>query len=469
MSNRPDQEPNRRRREEEKYQLETASSTLKLGRLGASIGIVVLSTFIYLDFTVLGFPQMLPVRLVGIIPLALFLFGSFTLLPRKLEWVVGAYSFALGAIMAEGAMVAFWVFSVRPDNPGWQTDGTGALFISVLGVFVLAGGARKYLLLITGAPLGLLLGAFTIYQVLRPSEWTLFIDPVVAAVLTVAVGLMQEGLARREFAMRWLAQARKTELEAEVAKHKNTLYQLQRQSIELRTSNDDLDQFANTISHDLRVVLRVVAGFLGVIQQRLEKGDPDPDELRGFIEQTVDGSKRMDRMISDLLSYARVGTRGRTFRAVDLEKVVADARKGLAMAIRESGAEIEVESPLPRVIGDSSQLLQLLQNLLSNAIKYRRPDKPPRVRLSTERVESEVRISVQDDGIGIPAKHHGEIFDVLRRLHTREEYDGTGMGLAICKKIVDRHGGRLEVSSSPGEGATFVVILAAGPAAKGED
>ncbi len=450
-------------REDTEYLMDMGERTLRVGRLASAIGTAALVLFVYLDHQVLGSQQMLPVRLVGIVPLVLFLIGSFTVLPQRPFWVVRAHAFALTAIVAEGCMVAFWVFSVRPDNPGWQSNGTAALFVSILGVFALAGGARRYMPLITGAPIALLLVSFLFYGVLKPGEWLLFLDPAVAAVITIVAALYQERIIRREFAMRWLAEDRKRELEAEVAKHKRTAYQLQRQSLDLRNSNEELDQFANTISHDLREPLRVVAGFLGVLKQQLERDEPDAEKVKRYITQAVDGAERMDRLISDLLSYARVGTRGRSFRAVELDDIVADARKALAMALRDSGGELVVHSPLPRVIGDGSQLLQLVQNLLGNGLKYCKPDDPPRVEVSAEQVDSEVFLRVRDNGIGIAEEHHEKIFDILRRLHTRDEYPGTGMGLAICKKIVDRHGGSLEVASTPGEGTTFTAILAAAP------
>lgn len=455
-----------RERQEVEYQLEVAARTLKVNRLTCVIGIIVLTMFMFLDQPVLGIGDMVWVRLSGIVPLCVILIISFTLLPGRPHLVVPLHIGSLTALMVQGCLLCYSVFNTRPDTEGWQTGATGALFISILGVFVMAGGGRRFLLLIIGAPLALLLTAFATNMVLSPHEFALFIDPVVAAGVTVAMGLVQEGITRREFSMRWLARLHKEELEAEVAKHRRTAYRLQRQSLELRTSNDELDQFANTVSHDLREPLRVVSGFLGLIHGQLRKDEPDLHKLHTYIGESLDSASRMDRLISDLLAFARVGTRGHTFHTVDLDRVLADALKGLAVAIAESGAEIQLEGKLPTVLGDRSQLLQLFQNLISNAVKYRRPDQAPRIQISGERDKSGMaRISVRDDGIGIPKQFHQEIFDVFRRLHTRDEYQGTGMGLAICKKIVDRHGGDLTVLSEEGQGTTFIVELAARPTA----
>lgn len=462
----PDKE--QRQREQAAFHLEVADRTLKVGRLTSVIGVLILTMFMFIDQPVLGLgSEMVWVRLAGIVPLCVILILSFAVLPSRPWLVVPLHCAALAAVMVQGCLLCYRMFSTRPDTVGWQTGATGALFISILAVFVMAAGARRFLVLITGGPLVLLLTAFAANMVLTPNEFALFIDPVVAAGVTVAMGLVQEGITRREFAMRWLAQQRKVELEAEVKKHQRTAYKLQRQSMELRTSNDELDQFANTISHDLREPLRVISGFLGLIDRQLRSEEPDQHKMHTYIGQTLDGAARMDRLISDLLSFARVGTRGRTFHTVDLEVVVADALKGLAVAIKESEADVQVEGPLPSVLGDRSQLLQLMQNLISNAIKYHRPGEAPRVQVTCELDGSVALISVSDNGIGIPEQFQGEIFEVFRRLHTREEYDGTGMGLAICKKIVDRHDGDLTVTSEEGKGSTFLVELTARPVKAG--
>ncbi len=455
----PDKDTTARQERLEAYYQESAERTLKVLRLACVIGVIVLSMFMVIDRPLLGLTDMVWVRLTGLLPLCIALVLSYSVLPTRPGWVVPFHCLSLIALMVQGCLLCYQSFITRPETVGWQTGATGALFISILAVFVMAAGARRFLILITGVPLTLMLVGFAVNMVLTPQEFALFIDPIVAGVVTVAMGLFQEGMTRREFAMRWLAGRRKEELEEEVSHHQSTTVQLRRQSRELRSSNEELDQFANTVSHDLREPLRVISGFLGLIERQLRKDDPDMHKVHLFIGKSLDGAARMDRLIADLLSYARVGTRGRTFRAVNLGEVLEDVLKGLAVAIKESGAEIQVEGDLPTVTGDRSQLLQLVQNLISNAVKYRRPDQPPKIRVSGERDGGKVSIVVQDNGIGIPAQYLEDIFEVFRRLHTREEYEGTGMGLAICKKIAERHAGDLTVSSVEGEGSTFTVTF----------
>lgn len=220
---------------------------------------------------------------------------------------------------------------------------------------------------------------------------------------------------------------------------------------DLARSNGELQQFAYVASHDLQEPLRMVASFTQLLAKRYA-GKLD-DDAREFINYAVDGAKRMQTLISDLLSYSRVGTQGKAFELVYCDAVLDRVLKGLNLAIEDNGAVIARE-PLPAVLGDSIQLSQLFQNLLTNAIKFH-GDKPPLVQISTEKNGSVWKISVRDNGIGISPEHADRIFVIFQRLHTKTEYPGTGIGLAICKKIVERHGGRIWVEPSSGGGSTF--------------
>ncbi|QRV17590.1 PAS domain S-box protein (plasmid) [Haloterrigena salifodinae] len=224
---------------------------------------------------------------------------------------------------------------------------------------------------------------------------------------------------------------------------------------ELEASNERLEQFAYAASHDLQEPLRMVSSYLSLVENRYA-ADLD-SEAEEFIAYAVDGADRMRQMIDGLLEYSRIDTQGEPFEPVDLDAVLEDVLTDLQMMIEESDAEIAVDS-LPRVRGDESQLRQLLQNLLSNAIEYS-GDEPPRVEITAQRCGRMWRFSVEDEGIGIDPDDADRIFRVFQRLHSREEYDGTGIGLALCRRIVERHGGEIWVESESGEGATFSFTL----------
>ncbi|WP_254767779.1 PAS domain S-box protein [Salinilacihabitans rarus] len=225
----------------------------------------------------------------------------------------------------------------------------------------------------------------------------------------------------------------------------------------LEESNERLQQFAYAASHDLQEPLRMVSSYLQLIEQRY--GDALDADGHEFLAFAVDGAERMRAMIDGLLEYSRVETQGEPFEPVALEDVVEEARANLHVRIAETDARIEV-ADLPVVEGDPRQLRQLFQNLLSNAIEYS-GDEPPQVHVAAERDGDEWTVSVRDEGIGIDPDEHDRIFEVFQRLHSRDEHPGTGIGLALCQRIVERHGGEIRVDSEPGEGTTFAVTLPA--------
>ncbi|GAB1540454.1 hypothetical protein NUACC21_31230 [Scytonema sp. NUACC21] len=233
------------------------------------------------------------------------------------------------------------------------------------------------------------------------------------------------------------------------------LEQETRQRQELARSNAELEQFAYVASHDLQEPLRMVTSYMQLLERRYK--DKLDDQAREFIAYAVDGSRRMQKLINDLLSYSRVSTRGQPFKLVNCNSVVKSALSNLKIAIEESGAVVTQDS-LPEIMGDPTQLTQLFQNLIGNAIKFR-SEQPPQIHIKVEHMEDNWRFAVSDNGIGIEAQYAERIFIIFQRLHTRDKYPGTGIGLAICKKIVERHGGNIWVKSQPQQGTTFFFTI----------
>jgi PAS domain S-box-containing protein len=243
----------------------------------------------------------------------------------------------------------------------------------------------------------------------------------------------------------------------DITKRKKAEAHLLQKVEELNRSNEELGQFANVVSHDLQEPLRMVASYTQLLSRRYKgRLDSDADE---FISFAVDGASRMQRLIQDLLAYSRVGTKGKELVDTSSEGALQQALINLRGAIKDSGALV-THDHLPAVLADEMQLIQLFQNLVGNAIKYQSSG-VPRVHVSASKNAGKKWIfSVRDNGLGIDPQYFEKIFGMFQRLHKREEFAGTGIGLAICKKIVERHGGSISVESRPGQGSTFRFALA---------
>ncbi len=251
-----------------------------------------------------------------------------------------------------------------------------------------------------------------------------------------------------------------TLLQARVRTHlsaKRQTDQLKGLSEDLRASNAELEQFAYAVSHDLREPLRAIGTHISIIDDYVRDGfDSD---VRASMDFVKDGAQRMNAMICDLLDYARIGHGERKLEDVALNKLLTAALNNLSARIAETGARIEVNRDLPAVHGHAGDLVRLFQNLIGNAIKYHAPDRAPIVAIAGGRDGNTCAVTIADNGIGIDPEDLDRIFGVFQRLHTRESYEGTGIGLALCRKIAASHGGRIEVASTPGQGSSFTVFL----------
>ena len=262
----------------------------------------------------------------------------------------------------------------------------------------------------------------------------------------------------RELALR-IAQGeleeRVVELQREVGERKRTEVRLARRSAALQRSNAELEQFAYVASHDMQEPLRMVSSYTQLLAKRY--GDKLDGNAREYIDYAVDGVMRMQSLIRDLLQFSRVGRKDQAFDSVSCESLLQTSLLNLAATVRENNAVVTHDS-LPIVLGDEMQLSQLFQNLIANAIKYR-GEVAPRVHIGCRRGSGEWLFTVKDNGIGIDPEYFDRIFVLFQRLHGKDAYEGTGIGLALCKKIVERHGGKIWVESAVGEGSTFYFTL----------
>jgi light-regulated signal transduction histidine kinase (bacteriophytochrome) len=227
---------------------------------------------------------------------------------------------------------------------------------------------------------------------------------------------------------------------------------------ELKRSNSELEKFAYVASHDLQEPLRKVQAFGDRLYERSH--EQLDDKSRDYLQRMQSAAKRMSRLINDLLAFSRIATQGQAFKRCDLNEVLSGVLADLEIAIETSQTQIEIE-PLPEIEADEPQIRQLLQNLLGNGLKFRKPQGQHKIKIWSKITEDKqhIELHVKDNGIGFDSQYGDRIFEVFQRLHARHEYEGTGIGLAICRKIVERHGGSIRAISEPNQGAEFIVTL----------
>ncbi|CAM5310871.1 histidine kinase OS=Streptomyces microflavus OX=1919 GN=HUT09_31715 PE=4 SV=1 [Streptomyces microflavus] len=247
--------------------------------------------------------------------------------------------------------------------------------------------------------------------------------------------------------------------ELDGAQSRETL--LAEQTEELRRSNSELEQFAYVASHDLQEPLRKVASFCQLLEKRY--GQELDDRGKQYIAFAVDGAKRMQVLINDLLTFSRVGRVHDSWKPVDLGKALDRALGNLTLAVEESGAVVERPETLPELVGDSTALTMVWQNLIGNAVKFRREDVECRITVDCLREDGDWHLTVSDNGIGIAPEFADKVFVIFQRLHARDEYEGTGIGLALCRKIIEFHGGRIWLDAGAGEGTRIHFTLPVAP------
>lgn len=247
----------------------------------------------------------------------------------------------------------------------------------------------------------------------------------------------------------------------DITEQKHAEEQLNRQAKGLKRSNMELEQFAYIASHDLQEPLRMVSCYVKLLAKRFSEAkdinDVTNDDINEFIFFTLDGAKRMQQLINDLLEFSRVQTHGKEFKKIDSEIIIRHAIDNLHLTMSESNATVTHDS-MPVIFADKSQLVQLFQNLIGNGIKYH-GEAPPRIHISAKKGKRDWIFSVSDNGIGIDPEHYERIFIIFQRLHTKDEYTGTGIGLALCRRIVERHHGKIWVESVKGKGSTFYFTI----------
>ncbi len=393
------------------------------------------------------------------------------LLPLQ-DTPVDALELAIALVALAAVMALATLTTLRPNAPRWLALLVPYAYVAAITLLRMATGGNRsgYAALLYLAPFWVALRGtrrqvlgVTIAMFASQVVQTTLMDDVAnagssirGALLTaLVIGMMSLAVQSSVSALR----AAETRVRREADARAQANERLEHSNELLERSNRDLEQFAYVSSHDLQEPLRMIRSFSQLFAQRYaQQVDDDGRELLGFV---TDGAERAQSLVADLLEYSRVGTSDRPFEDASLGDVLERALDVLAPMIEESGARVYRPDSLPLVHGDPGQLERLFVNLVGNAIKYRDPHRKPELRIESSRIGQSVRVDVIDNGIGFDDEHARRIFLMFQRLHAHGEYDGNGIGLAICARIVERHGGRIEAHGVPNEGSVFSFTLEA--------
>ena len=426
------------------YWREQSGQTLPLAKLSAWITAPAMLFLMVQDSFGLhmGWPSLL--RLIAFIPCVIMLVRAYTTFRRDTTHVIRDYSIMLSLIVIQICVLTYTLWLMDPQSYEYRHGTTQGITVAALGAFLLAGGACRFLPLIVGAPFLLLM---TLMLTIVGGPITDLFPFLYPAVVVLAVSLYSRPRERAvfvEFSMRRLAAQREA--------------QLKESSEALSRTNAELTGFAHSASHDLQQPLQSISTHLDLIGYALERDDLLKGSVSDYYERVTGAAHRMSELIGALLAYVRADLHVATFGSVDLNRVLRDVEENLSSAIRKSGATIEI-SPLPVVRGDVHQLSSVLQNLVSNAIKYAHADRTPIVRVTAADEEDDVRITVADNGVGFDPQYAPVVFEAFRRLHSPGEYEGAGLGLAICERHIRTHRGEIGGASEPGVGSEFWFTL----------
>lgn len=429
---------------QEEYLEELRGKTLRAGRVYAAIAGIGLICVVFQDVLLLRVGLATLWRALGLAPTAFFLLASLVLFRRFPRMIIPCHIVQVSAVMLQICGFTCTLFYQRPELDTFAYGTVGGIVICMVAAFVFAQGARRVLWAVLLLPLTATLLFLVLFCSPTKEELALFFNPIAIAPALIAVAISQERAAFGEFSMRRLAIQRSEETE--------------KYAQALAESNEELETFARAASHDLQQPLNTISGFLDLIERRLPTEHGGGSRVHEYMDFVCQATQRMSDLIKDLLTYSQLNTRRDPFEVVDMNEVLEEAQMNLYSSISRSAAAL-THDELPTVHGDRAQLTALLQNLLDNAIKYRRPDVPPEIHISSKDNGAAYRVSVRDNGVGFDPRFAEDAFKPFRRLHSRREYEGSGIGLASCTRIVKRHGGTIGVDTEPDQGATFFFTL----------
>ena len=435
------------------YWREQSERTLPVGKLTGWLGVTTLPAFMIQDifFVQTGWATLF--RLLGIAASILFLVKAHTTFRHDVRKVIHYHSLVLVMLMVQICGLTYVLWRNGSATSHYEVGTTQGITVVTLVVFLLAKGARRFLPLITGIPFGIL-AILMLTTANRPlGDLALFTNPGIVVVVVALYSRSREKVTFSEFSMRRLASRHEEELELSAKR--------------LARTNAELRGFAYTASHDLQQPLRSISGFLDLIRDELSGAGVLKDTVADHFSRVTGAAQRMSELVDALLAYSRATSRDAVFVNVDLDQVLDDVKSDLSSAIQSSNATID-STPLPQVRGDIHQLASVLQNLITNSIKYAKDDEAPLIRIRAIDEEDSVRISITDNGIGFDPENASALFEAFKRLHKSGEFEGVGLGLAICRKYVEGHGGEIGAPGARGGGPTFWFTLAKDPDGAGQ-